>query len=218
MTKEQNHMKIQKLLLAAAFAVMPVLALTTTAAAQDNQTAEECSVGALGGDHTQKNISVSGTTASVKFAVKGDEGCTQAVTFASFIAPNLKGLPLSEQVLHDFVTATYPVGIHEVSVKLPVCDNTNNQVHFFQADLLRGSSPTTALGTVDFATEPGRLIDWKHGGEKCKSKKVVKVVKSNEKVVQAEALPNTGPADFILPAAAVALAAGAGHYVITRRG
>ena len=156
-------MKIRNFVIAGVVTAASIVALMP--AVRTN--AAECSVGAVGGDHTQKNITVNGTTASVKFAVKGDDDCKQDVTFAAWEAPSKTGLPLNEQKLYNFTTGSYGVGIHEVSVQLPVCETDKNIVRFYQADLLRGTNPTNVNGSADYAAtgESARLIDWKIGGE-----------------------------------------------------
>lgn len=210
--KGKNNMKIRNFVIAGvmtAASIVAIIPATQTKAA-------ECNVGAVGGDHTQKNITVTGTTAKVKFAVKGDAGCMQDVTFASWEAPNLKGLPLNEQKLYDFKTGKYAVGIHEVTVNLPVCETDKNVVRFFQADLLRGTSPTTAAGTPDYATEPGRLIDWKHGGEECPDP-VKPVTPETPQTVTPSALPSTGPASVIAPVLLTGSLAGVAHNIRSRR-
>lgn len=208
-------MKIRNFVIAGVVTAASIVALMP--AVRTN--AAECSVGAVGGDHTQKNITVNGTTASVKFAVKGDADCKQDVTFAAWEAPSKTGLPLNEQKLYNFTTGTYGVGIHEVSVQLPVCETDKNIVRFYQADLLRGNNPTNVNGSADYAAtgESGRLIDWKIGGEKCPEP--TKPVTPAKKTTPAapEALPETGAAGLIAPAMLTGTLAGVVHNIRQRR-
>lgn len=207
-------MKIRNFVIAGVVTAASIVAVIPAVSTQ----AAECSVGAVGGDHTQKNITVNGTTASVKFAVKGDADCKQDVTFASWEAPNLKGLPLTDQKLYAFTTGTYGVGVHEVSVKLPVCETDKNVVRFFQADLLRGNNPTNANGTADYAAtgESGRLMDWKHGGEEC-PEPTKPVTPAKKPTATPEVLPSTGPASILAPVLLTGSLAGVAHNIRQRR-
>jgi len=200
--------------------VLAVSTIAVTGAGQVSPvSAAECNVGALAGDHTQKNITVNGTQATVQFAVKGDQGCTQNVTFASWEAPSKTGLPLSGQKLYDFKTGTYGVGIHSLTVSLPVCASNPSIVRYYQADLLRGSSPTTAQGTSDYAKagEAGRLIDWKVGGEACPTPATPVTPVTPASTTPTKTLPATGPQGIIAVSAAIAIAAAAAHNAYLRR-
>lgn len=206
-------MKIRNFVIAGIVTAASIVAVLPAVSTQ----AAECSVGAVGGDHTQKNIVVTGTTASVKFAVKGDADCKQDVTFAAWEAPSKTGLPLNEQKLYAFKSGTYGVGIHEVTVNLPVCETNKNIVRFYQADLLRGNNPTNVNGTADYAAtgESGRLIDWKIGGEKCPAAKPVKP--ASKPTETPETLPNTGAASVIAPALLTGSLAAVVHNIRQRR-
>jgi hypothetical protein len=208
-------MKIRNFVIAGVVTAASIVAVIPAV----NTQAAECSVGAVGGDHTQKNITVNGTTASVKFAVKGDADCMQDVTFAAWEAPSKTGLPLNEQKLYNFKTGKYAVGIHEVTVQLPVCETDKNIVRFYQADLLRGTNPTNANGSADYAAtgESARLIDWKTGGEKCPEPKKPATPVTKTTPAAPEALPVTGAASLIAPVLVSGTLAGVVHNIRQRR-
>jgi hypothetical protein len=215
-TKGNNIMKIRNFVIAGVMTAASIVAIIPAT----SSFAAECSVGAVGGDHTQKNITVNGTTASVKFAVKGDANCKQDVTFAAWEAPSKTGLPLSEQKLYNFKTGNYGVGIHEVSVQLPVCETDKNIVRFYQADLLRGTNPTNVNGSADYAAtgESARLIDWKIGGEECPDPVTpVTPEKPATPAATPTVLPNTGAASLIAPVLLTSSLAGVAHNIRARR-
>jgi hypothetical protein len=121
-------------------------------------------------------------------------------------------LPFEDQVLFDHKTGTFAVGYHTITTNLPVCATDPSIVSHFQADLLRGTNPATAAGTPDFATEPGRLMDWKFDGQDC-PEPVTPVTPTPEKpvVTPTTNLPNTGAGAIVAQASLVGLAAGVIH-------
>lgn len=116
-----------------------------------------CTVTPLGGQGYSGHYFVNnGTSMTAQFTVSGDQGCTAAVTFSAFEAPNATFQPLSQQTLYAHTTGVYGIGTHTITVAIPDC--------YYQVDLLLGTSPTASDGTANFAW--GQIIGYVQGGNK----------------------------------------------------
>jgi LPXTG-motif cell wall-anchored protein len=118
-----------------AFTTVPATAATTSCTVKAINTRSATSTPA-----NRFGLNSDGSVTST-FMVSGDENCQQAVTLADWQAPtgkDAKGQPYDKQKLFKFVTGTFGVGTHTLTVQLPDC--------YYQVDLVRGSSPTDANG------------------------------------------------------------------------
>jgi hypothetical protein len=184
---------------AAVFTATPVAATTQT---------ETCTVKAVGKKNTAGNpdsrfVLNGDNTVTAVFEVKGNEDCKLEVTLASWQAPDAdKGRPYDQQKLFKFVTGTFGVGTHKLTVALPDC--------FYQVDLVRGSKPTGIDGGPVY--EQGRMMGSLHGGTKvCEPPKPPEEPKEKPKE-----LPKTGPASILGLFTGTAIAGGAAHKVVLR--
>lgn len=213
-------MKITKImasvLVTAAFIAAP---LVTTSQPVSAQTPDNCSVDAEYPAH-DRNFDVNGTKITGKFVVEGNANCTQNVVLAVWDTVKYGGHPMDQQVLFSHaVMENVGVGTHRITADLPVCENNPDVITFYQADMLRGTNPTTADGTPNYATEPGRMMDWKFGGQDC-PEPVVEVVTEEVEVVKevevTRTLPNTGIGNVFAIGSIVGLAGGVAHNLRTR--
>ena len=133
--------------------------------------APDCGVNPAPLNMWQKGFTVSGDTITTNVTLTGDTNCKKAITLAVWKAPSANGQPINDQVLFNHTTKTLGKGTHSISAKLP----PNNC--YYQADLLKGSSPTAPDGTANYGWQDGKivspeknpLLNFKFGGDKvCK--------------------------------------------------
>jgi hypothetical protein len=149
-----------------AFAAIPLsisamlLATVPASAATVSTATNSCSVTTVGAKNTTGKSDSrfklgSDGSVSAQVRVTGDSDCEQAVTLASWKAPDaLKGRPYSQQTLFAHTTETIGVGTHTISVMPPDC--------FYQVDLVKGTSPTAADGSSVYPSNI--MLGSLHGG------------------------------------------------------
>lgn len=112
-----------------------------------------------GGQGASRSFIVKGNTATTTFTVSGKDNCVAVVSLASWQAPygSTDFTPYKQQKLLYKKTESFTPGTHTMSIQLGTdC--------YYQADLIRGSSPTAPDGTADY--EVPQLIDYVQGGTK----------------------------------------------------
>lgn len=133
--------------------------------AANAQGVPECTIDNIPLDKWQSSFSVANGQTTAKFTLKGADNCKKAMTVAVWKAPAANGQPVNDQKLYAYKTGVFGKGQNTLTVKLP--DNC-----YFQADLLKGTSPTAPDGTANYAYQNGKivenhpLVDFKFGGER----------------------------------------------------
>lgn len=203
------------------YVVAPVVALLITAAmvlpttvGATGANTQECTVKAVGTKNTAGNTDsrfvLNGNgTVSATFEVKGNTDCKLDVTLASWQAPDAdKGRPYDQQKLYKYVTDSFGVGRHTLTVELPNC--------FYQVDLVRGKNPTGPNNMPVY--EKGRMMGSLHGGTKvCEEPKTPPVVTTPPQVSSATTLPKTGAGGMVGLFAGASIFGAAAHNLAVRR-
>lgn len=181
-----------------------------------------CTVSSVGKKNTanqaDSRFKLNGNKVTATFEVKGNADCKQDVVLASWQAPDGdKGRPYELQKLYKYVSGTFGVGKHTLTVELPDC--------FYQVDLARGKNPTGPNGSAVY--EQGRLMGSLHGGTKvCEEPKQPEEPKTPETPetptpetpAPAPEMPATGAGSLLgVFAGSSILGAGAHHLIAKRR-
>lgn len=154
---------------ALAAVAIPVSAATNANSDANSTSNAKCTVSDFGMAMGKSgNITVNGTTATVKFRVNG-ANCTTPVSVASWIRVTADGI--NDQKLYAHKTQTFGPGLNTMTIQVPNC--------MFQVDLVEGAKYTAADGTANYQFQNGKFVDGglrdfiKGGSGTCEEKVVV---------------------------------------------
>lgn len=159
------------------------------------------------------NITVSGTTATVKFRVNGTN-CTTPVTIAVWKRVSPEGI--RDQKF--FNSVTYPAvapGVYTKTITIPDC--------LYQVDVLEGAQAKAADGTADYVKWDGTkwtgpLRDFvKPAGTNVCVDKPIETPQSTTKGSPVAVVPNTGAGDILAGTAGLSTSVGLAYNLIRRK-
>lgn len=212
---------LKSIIFASVFAVIAVAGGNQVAHAATQ--ANACKVGDQGlAMGNSGNITVSGTTATVKFRVNGT-GCTTPVSVASWIRVTSEGI--NDQKLYAHKTNTFGPGLHSMTVEVPAC--------MYQVDLIDGANYTATDGTANYQYQNGQFVDgglrdFKKGGTGTCEKPVTPVtpvtpttpatpVTPAATAPVVTSVPSTGAGDILMGTTGLSTSVGLAYNLIRRK-
>lgn len=215
-------MKSFKYLLASSVVVL-VAAVSMTGSAQA-ATAVKCTLDPLPLNQYGKSFKYNANSVTATFTLRGEAGCKQDMSLATFESQSANGQPLQEQKLYAYNTGSFGPGTHNLTVAMPDC--------YYQADILMGRATNHTKGTRyhDFQnlsnfypTGDSHVHDANIGGQKSCETPVtpvtpeVPVTPVTPVATQVTELPSTGAGPIIAGTVGLSSTVGLAYNLIASR-